>query len=148
MGDFVARLTNETIREAFYESEMDGQALLLMTQEHLRDTMKIKLGPSLIIASEITKLRERARTFSSWVELLFFFYGAFIRLDDSDILCSPVCHVYRYSIERASLNADILVFYVQIDIKDWGDVKIIKKISLNFRSDDDRFLSHYLHQQG
>lgn len=41
-----------------------------------------------------------------------------------------------------------LFFYVQIDIKDWGDVKIIKKISLNFRSDDDRFLSHYLHQQG
>ena len=63
VGEFVARLTNETIREAFYESEMDGQALLLMTQEHLRDTMKIKLGPSLIIASEIAKLRERARTF-------------------------------------------------------------------------------------
>jgi hypothetical protein len=44
---------------------MDGQALLLMTQEHLRDTMKIKLGPSLIIASEIAKLRDRAKTFSS-----------------------------------------------------------------------------------
>ncbi|CAF1311384.1 unnamed protein product [Adineta steineri] len=65
VGEFIARLTNETIREAFYESEMDGQALLLMTQEHLRDTMKIKLGPSLIISSEITKLRERAKTFSS-----------------------------------------------------------------------------------
>ncbi len=65
VGDFIARLTNETIREAFYESEMDGQALLLMTPEHLRDTLKIKLGPSLIIASEITKLRERAKTFSS-----------------------------------------------------------------------------------
>jgi hypothetical protein len=65
VGEFIARLTNETIREAFYESEMDGQALLLMTQEHLRDTMKIKLGPSLIISSEIAKLRERARTFSS-----------------------------------------------------------------------------------
>jgi hypothetical protein len=65
VGEFIARLTNETIREAFYESEMDGQALLLMTQEHLRDTMKIKLGPSLIISSEISKLRERARTFSS-----------------------------------------------------------------------------------
>lgn len=65
VGEFIARLTNDTIREAFYESEMDGQALLLMTQEHLRDTMKIKLGPSLIISSEIAKLRERARTFSS-----------------------------------------------------------------------------------
>ncbi len=64
VGEFVARLTNDTIREAFYESEMDGQALLLMTQEHLRDTMKIKLGPSLIISSEITKLRERAKKFS------------------------------------------------------------------------------------
>jgi hypothetical protein len=64
VGEFIARLTNETIREAFYESEMDGQALLLMTQEHLRDTMKIKLGPSLIISSEITKLRERAKNFS------------------------------------------------------------------------------------
>ncbi|CAF1624942.1 unnamed protein product [Adineta ricciae] len=65
VGEFVARLTNETIREAFYESEMDGQALLLMTQDHLRETMKIKLGPSLIISSEINKLRERAKTFSS-----------------------------------------------------------------------------------
>ena len=65
VGEFIARLTNETIREAFYESEMDGQALLLMTQEHLRDTMKIKLGPSLIISSEIAKLRERTRTCSS-----------------------------------------------------------------------------------
>ena len=33
--------------------------------EHLRDTMKIKLGPSLIIASEIAKLRERVKSFSS-----------------------------------------------------------------------------------
>jgi len=65
VGEFIGRLTNDTIREAFYESEMDGQALLLMTQEHLRDTMKIKLGPSLIIASEIAKLRERSRAFSS-----------------------------------------------------------------------------------
>jgi hypothetical protein len=64
VGEFIVRLTNETIREAFYESEMDGQALLLMTQEHLRDTMKIKLGPALIIASEITKLCERAKTLS------------------------------------------------------------------------------------
>jgi len=65
VGEYIARLTNETIRQAFYESEMDGQALLLMTQEHLRDTMKIKLGPSLIISSEVDKLRERVKTFSS-----------------------------------------------------------------------------------
>lgn len=44
---------------------MDGQALLLMTPEHLRETLKIKLGPSLVIASEIGKLRERAKAFSS-----------------------------------------------------------------------------------
>lgn len=65
MGQFISRLTNETIREAFYESEMDGQALLLMNQDHLRETLKIKLGPSLVIASEIAKLRERAKTFAS-----------------------------------------------------------------------------------
>ncbi|CAF3373032.1 unnamed protein product [Rotaria sp. Silwood1] len=65
VGQFIARLTNETIRQAFYESEIDGQALLLITQEHLRDTMKIKLGPSLVISSEIAKLRERAKAFSS-----------------------------------------------------------------------------------
>ncbi|UJR16092.1 hypothetical protein I4U23_003004 [Adineta vaga] len=65
VGEFIARLTNDTIREAFYESEMDGQALLLMTQDHLRETMKIKLGPSLVISSEINKLRERAKTYSS-----------------------------------------------------------------------------------
>lgn len=60
VGEFIARLTNGNVRDAFCESEMDGQALLLMTPEHLRDTMKIKLGPSLIISSEIAKLRERA----------------------------------------------------------------------------------------
>jgi len=60
VADFIGRLTNSTIRDAFFECEMDGQALLLMTPEHLRDTMKIKLGPSLIISSEIGKLRERA----------------------------------------------------------------------------------------
>ena len=65
VGEFVARLTNPTVRDAFYDSEMDGQALLLMTPEHLRDTLKIKLGPSLIISSEIAKLRERAKTFPS-----------------------------------------------------------------------------------
>ncbi|CAF4264352.1 unnamed protein product, partial [Rotaria magnacalcarata] len=64
VGQFITRLTNETIREAFYESEIDGQALLLITPEHLRDTMKVKLGPSLVISSEIAKLRERAKTFS------------------------------------------------------------------------------------
>ncbi|CAF4615915.1 unnamed protein product, partial [Rotaria magnacalcarata] len=31
VGQFITRLTNETIREAFYESEIDGQALLLIT---------------------------------------------------------------------------------------------------------------------
>ncbi|CAF2562963.1 unnamed protein product [Rotaria sp. Silwood2] len=65
VGQFIARLTNEIIRQAFYESEIDGQALLLINQENLRDTMKIKLGPSLVISSEIAKLRERAKTFSS-----------------------------------------------------------------------------------
>ena len=61
MGEFIGRLTNATIREAFHESEIDGQALLLMTPEHLRDTLKIKLGPSLIIASEIAKLIDREK---------------------------------------------------------------------------------------
>ena len=65
VGEFISRLTSTNIRDAFYESEIDGQALLLMTPEHLRETLKIKLGPSLIIASEIGKLRERAKTFSS-----------------------------------------------------------------------------------
>lgn len=59
MGEFIGRLTNPNIRDAFHESEIDGQALLLMTPEHLRETLKIKLGPSLIIASEIAKLRDR-----------------------------------------------------------------------------------------
>lgn len=64
VGEFIGRLTNDTIRQAFHESEMDGQALLLMTPEHLRETLKIKLGPSLVIASEIDKLRERVKASS------------------------------------------------------------------------------------
>jgi len=64
VGEFIGRLTNDIIRQTFHESEMDGQALLLMTPEHLRETLKIKLGPSLIIASEIDKLRERVKTLS------------------------------------------------------------------------------------
>jgi hypothetical protein len=61
--EFIGHLINVRIGEAFYENEINGQTLLLLAKEDLIDTMKIKLGPSILILKAIKKLRERtART--------------------------------------------------------------------------------------
>ncbi|CAF4404277.1 unnamed protein product, partial [Rotaria sp. Silwood2] len=62
---FILRLTNDKIRQVFYQNEINGQALLLITEEYLRTIMKINIGPSLIISNAIVKLRERIKTFMS-----------------------------------------------------------------------------------
>ncbi len=54
VAQFITRLTNNLIAEIFYQDKMNGKALLLTTKEYLHDTMKIKLGPSLIISSKVT----------------------------------------------------------------------------------------------
>ena len=43
--------------DVFREQEIDGQALILLTEEHLSDKMGIKLGPALKLKSKIDELR-------------------------------------------------------------------------------------------
>uniref|UniRef100_A0A8C7NPF7 SAM domain-containing protein n=1 Tax=Oncorhynchus mykiss TaxID=8022 RepID=A0A8C7NPF7_ONCMY len=45
------------VAEAFRVQEIDGQALLLLTEDHLMTSMNIKLGPALKICAHINTLR-------------------------------------------------------------------------------------------
>ncbi|XP_042164610.1 histone-lysine N-methyltransferase 2B isoform X3 [Oncorhynchus tshawytscha] len=47
------------VAEAFRIQEIDGQALLLLTEDHLMTSMNIKLGPALKICAHINTLRHR-----------------------------------------------------------------------------------------
>ena len=42
----------------FRSQEIDGQALLLLTEEHLMSAMNIKLGPALKICAHINSLKQ------------------------------------------------------------------------------------------
>ncbi|KAM8927905.1 polyhomeotic-like protein 2 [Pelodytes ibericus] len=46
------------ISEEFRAQEIDGQALLLLREEHLMSTMNIKLGPALKLYAQISSLRD------------------------------------------------------------------------------------------
>lgn len=46
--------------EEFRQQEIDGQALLLLKEDHLMTAMSIKLGPALKICARINSLREEA----------------------------------------------------------------------------------------
>ncbi|XP_057716186.1 polyhomeotic-like protein 2 isoform X2 [Corythoichthys intestinalis] len=46
------------IAEGFRSQEIDGQALLLLKEDHLMGTMNIKLGPALKIAAQIGMLKD------------------------------------------------------------------------------------------
>ncbi|KAM9310189.1 polyhomeotic-like protein 1 [Pholidichthys leucotaenia] len=48
----------EELAAQFLSQEIDGQALLLLREEHLISTMNIKLGPALKICASINSLRE------------------------------------------------------------------------------------------
>ncbi|XP_048845387.1 polyhomeotic-like protein 3 isoform X3 [Brienomyrus brachyistius] len=48
----------QDIAEEFRSQEIDGQALLLLTEEHLMGAMNIKLGPALKICACINSLKE------------------------------------------------------------------------------------------
>ena len=41
----------------FEEEEIDGQALLLLTMEHMVHNMNLRLGPALKIASQIRSIK-------------------------------------------------------------------------------------------
>ncbi|KAM6967440.1 polyhomeotic-like protein 1 [Aplochiton taeniatus] len=56
---FIASLQGcEEISSQFLSQEIDGQALLLLKEEHLISTMNIKLGPALKICASINSLRD------------------------------------------------------------------------------------------
>ncbi|CAB1349900.1 unnamed protein product, partial [Coregonus sp. 'balchen'] len=48
-----------SVEQAFRVQEIDGQALLLLTEDHLMTSMNIKLGPALKICAHINTLRHR-----------------------------------------------------------------------------------------
>ncbi|KAG1679572.1 Polyhomeotic-like protein 2 [Nymphon striatum] len=55
--EFVRALCCTGIAEEFLSQEIDGQALMLLKEEHLVTTMNIKLGPALKICSRIRTFR-------------------------------------------------------------------------------------------
>ncbi|XP_034145170.1 cell surface glycoprotein 1-like isoform X2 [Esox lucius] len=58
--DFIHTLPGcREVAEAFRVQEIDGQALLLLTEDHLMTSMNIKLGPALKICAHINALRHR-----------------------------------------------------------------------------------------
>lgn len=48
----------EELASQFLSQEIDGQALLLLKEEHLMSTMNIKLGPALKICAHINNLKD------------------------------------------------------------------------------------------
>ncbi|XP_075408204.1 polyhomeotic-like protein 1 isoform X3 [Tenrec ecaudatus] len=57
--EFIASLQGcQEIAEEFRSQEIDGQALLLLKEEHLMSAMNIKLGPALKICAKINVLKD------------------------------------------------------------------------------------------
>ena len=48
----------QEIADEFRSQEIDGQALLLLKEDHLMSTMNIKLGPALKIYARINMLKD------------------------------------------------------------------------------------------
>uniref|UniRef100_A0A8C5BNU4 Polyhomeotic-like protein 1 n=1 Tax=Gadus morhua TaxID=8049 RepID=A0A8C5BNU4_GADMO len=59
VSQFISSLQGcEELSSHFLSQEIDGQALLLLREEHLMSTMNIKLGPALKICAHINTLRD------------------------------------------------------------------------------------------
>lgn len=59
VSQFISSLQGcEELASHFLSQEIDGQALLLLREEHLMSTMNIKLGPALKICAHINTLRD------------------------------------------------------------------------------------------
>ncbi|KAM4550747.1 polyhomeotic-like protein 1 isoform 2-T2 [Fundulus diaphanus] len=59
VSQFISSLQGcEEIASQFLSQEIDGQALLLLKEEHLMSTMNIKLGPALKICAHINTLKD------------------------------------------------------------------------------------------
>lgn len=48
----------QDVAEQFRSQEIDGQALLLLSEEHLLSTMNLKLGPALKLCAHINSLKD------------------------------------------------------------------------------------------
>uniref|UniRef100_A0A673B2W0 SAM domain-containing protein n=1 Tax=Sphaeramia orbicularis TaxID=375764 RepID=A0A673B2W0_9TELE len=48
----------QDIAQEFRSQEIDGQALLLLTEDHLVSTMNLKLGPALKLCAHINSLKD------------------------------------------------------------------------------------------
>jgi len=44
--------------DEFRQQEIDGQALMLLKEDHLMTTLNVKLGPALKICAKINKLKD------------------------------------------------------------------------------------------
>ncbi|XP_056277377.1 polyhomeotic-like protein 1 [Pseudoliparis swirei] len=59
VSQFISSLQGcEEVSSQFQSQEIDGQALLLLREEHLMSTMNVKLGPALKIVAHINALRD------------------------------------------------------------------------------------------
>ncbi|CAH2323056.1 polyhomeotic 1 [Pelobates cultripes] len=57
--EFISSLQGcQELAEDFRSQEIDGQALLLLKEEHLMTALNIKLGPALKICAKINLLKE------------------------------------------------------------------------------------------
>lgn len=62
VSSFISNLPGcQDIAESFRAQEIDGQALLLLTEDRLMSAMNVKLGPALKICARINSLKEGGR---------------------------------------------------------------------------------------
>ena len=59
MYEFIRNLAGCSVyADEFRSQEIDGQALLLLKEDHLMSTMNMKLGPALKICARINAIKE------------------------------------------------------------------------------------------
>lgn len=59
MYDFIRHLSGcEEYADEFKSQEVDGQALMLLKESHLLETMGMKLGPAIKLSNKIKALNE------------------------------------------------------------------------------------------
>lgn len=56
---FIILVAGESVAEMFRSQEVDGSALSLIRDDHLVNTMQIKLGPALKIINKFNELKNR-----------------------------------------------------------------------------------------
>ena len=57
--EFVKQVAGANVAQMFMSEEVDGSALSLIRDDHLVNTMQIKLGPALKIMSKFNELKQK-----------------------------------------------------------------------------------------